>query len=88
MLTIRDIGKQSLIQRAIGSSQPAITIDILKKYQILIPDVVYQKKIASILSTYDDLIEKNNRKIAILQQMAEELYKEWFVRFRFPGYIR
>lgn len=81
-----DFGKQSLIQRAIGSSQPAITIDILKKYQILIPDVVYQKKIASILSTYDDLIEKNNRKVAILQTMAEELYKEWFVRFRFPGY--
>ena len=45
-----------------------------------------QNKIASILSTYDDLIEKNNRKIAILQEMAEELYKEWFVRFRFPGY--
>lgn len=81
-----DFGKQSLVQRAIGSSQPAITIDILKKYQILIPDIVYQNKIVSVLSIYDDLIEKNNRKIEILQDMAEELYKEWFVRFRFPGY--
>ena len=81
-----DFGKQSLVQRAIGSSQPAITIDILKKYQILIPDIIYQNKIVSVLSIYDDLIEKNNRKIEIFQDMAEELYKEWFVRFRFPGY--
>ena len=45
-----------------------------------------QTKIASILSAYDDLIENNNKRIKILEQMAENLYKEWFVRFRFPGY--
>lgn len=45
-----------------------------------------QKKIASILSAYDDLIENNNQRIKLLEEMAEEIYKEWFVRFRFPGY--
>lgn len=50
------------------------------------PDIKTQRKIGTILSAYDDLIEKNNRKIAILQEQAQELYKEWFLRFRFPGH--
>lgn len=50
------------------------------------PSPNIQTKIASILSAYDDLIENNNKRIKILEQMAENLYKEWFVRFRFPGY--
>lgn len=50
------------------------------------PSLNIQTKIASILSSYDDLIENNNKRIKILEQMAENLYKEWFVRFRFPGY--
>lgn len=45
-----------------------------------------QVKIADILSTYDNLIENNNKRIRLLEQMAENIYKEWFVRFRFPGY--
>jgi type I restriction enzyme S subunit len=45
-----------------------------------------QQKIASILSAYDELIENNNQRIQLLEQMAEEIYKEWFVRLRFPGY--
>lgn len=69
-----------------GTKMPRGTPNAIMKY--LVPDVddKVQKKIASVLSAYDDLIEKNNRKIEILQDMAEELYKEWFVRFRFPGY--
>ena len=50
------------------------------------PSLTIQNKIANILSTYDDLIENNNKRIKLLEQMAEDLYKEWFVRFRFPGY--
>lgn len=50
------------------------------------PSPNVQTKIASILSAYDDLIENNKKRIKILEQMAENLYKEWFVRFRFPGY--
>lgn len=79
-------GKASLLQRAIGSSQPALTIDILKKYRILLPSIVVQHRIASILSTYDSLIENNTKRIRLLEKMAENLYKEWFVRFRFSGH--
>ena len=50
------------------------------------PDIEIQIKIADILSAYDNLIENNNKRIHLLEQMAENLYKEWFVRFRFPGY--
>lgn len=81
MLKVAELNKY-----AGGSAQPLITQSILKHLKCDIPDLDEQKAIASILSTYDDLIEKNNRKIEILQDMAEELYKEWFVRFRFPGY--
>ena len=75
-----------LLNNATGAAQPCLFIGFLKKVKIEFPALSLQETIASILSAYDDLIEKNNRKIAILQQMAEELYKEWFVRFRFPGY--
>jgi len=53
-----------------------------------IPDITKdeQRRIASILSAYDNLIENNNKRIRLLEQMAENLYKEWFVRFRFPGH--
>lgn len=79
-------GKNSLLQLAIGSSQPAITIEILKKYKLNLPNISIQCRIASILSAYDNLIENNNKRIRLLEQMAENLYKEWFVRFRFPGH--
>ena len=79
-------GKDSLVCRCIGSSQAALTIDILKKYKLLVPERKIQDRIVSILSAYDNLIEVNNKRIKVLEQMAENLYKEWFVRFRFPGY--
>ena len=79
-------GKESLTNRCIGSSQAALTIDILKKYKLLVPRRETQDEIVSILSAYDNLIEVNNKRIKVLEQMAENLYKEWFVRFRFPGH--
>lgn len=58
-----------------------------KKHTVLeIPLLPIQKKIADILSAYDDLIENNQRRIALLEKMAEEIYREWFVRLRFPGH--
>ncbi len=69
-----------------GAAQSQITINNLKRHSMLLPDLSIQKRIADILSTYDDLIENNNRRIALLEKAAQELYKEWFVRFRFPGY--
>lgn len=54
--------------------------------EVSIPDLPTQRKIAGILSAYDDLIENNLRRIKILEQMAQSLYREWFVHFRFPGH--
>jgi len=69
-----------------GTKMPRGSKSAIMKY--LVPDISFQLqvKIASILSTYDSLIENNTRRIALLEKMAQELYKEWFVRFRFPGH--
>jgi type I restriction enzyme S subunit len=56
------------------------------KAKLALPDRGVQRKIAGLLSTYDDLIANNQRRIALLETMAEEIYREWFVRMRFPGY--
>jgi type I restriction enzyme S subunit len=69
-----------------GSTRAYLGITAQKKLPILLPPIEIQKKIAAILSTYDNLIENNTKRIAILEQMAEQIYKEWFVRMRFPGY--
>lgn len=58
----------------------------IQKLKLNLPDLPTQERIADILSAYDDLIEANNRRIELLEQAAQELYKEWFVRFRFPGH--
>ena len=58
----------------------------VQRLKLKLPDLPTQQRIADILSTYDDLIENNNRRVTLLEQAAQELYKEWFVRFRFPGY--
>ena len=69
-----------------GASRNAITKAMIEKLVIPIPNLDSQRRIASILSAYDNLIENNNKRIRLLEQMAENLYKEWFVRFRFPGH--
>lgn len=69
-----------------GASIPSMTSKTYYGIKVELPDVQTQQKIASILSAYDNLIENNNKRIKILEQMAENLYKEWFVRFRFPDY--
>jgi type I restriction enzyme S subunit len=60
--------------------------DKIYRVKIKIPDVTTQQKIADILSKYDDLIENNRRRIELLERSARLLYKEWFVRLRFPGH--
>lgn len=79
-------GTQTLWNRTIGSAQPALTIDSIKKLSIPVPSKAIQDKISTTLTTFDQIIENNNKRIKLLEQMAENLYKEWFVRFRFPGY--
>ena len=58
----------------------------LVRIKVPLPDIEHQNTIANTLFQYDNLIENNNKRINLLEQMAESLYKEWFIRFRFPGY--
>lgn len=69
-----------------GSAQPGMNARVFGKYYLPYTDLYTQQRIASILSAYDSQIENNQKRIKLLEQMAENLYKEWFVRFRFPGY--
>lgn len=67
-------------------AQAGIRGSDLEKIKVPCPHIEIQNQIADVLSAYDDLIDANNRRIELLEQTAQELYKEWFVRFRFPGY--
>ena len=69
-----------------GASRNAMTKEMIGNYLIPQPCIFVQEKIVEILKKYDKLIENNNKRIRLLEQMAENLYKEWFVRFQFPGY--
>jgi len=69
-----------------GSAIPSTSRDAFYAIQLNVPPIVTQHKIAAILSAYDDLIENNLRRIKILEEMAQNLYREWFVKFRFPGH--
>jgi len=69
-----------------GAAQPLLTQTVLKTVEAPIAESDTQQKIASILSAYDDLIENNLKRIKILEEMAQMIYREWFVNFRFPGY--
>jgi len=81
-----DVYKTTLEAISKGTTQDNLSLDKLRKIKFRIPNPTIQLKIAAVLSTYDDLIENNNHRIAILEKMAEELYREWFVRLRFPGH--
>lgn len=68
------------------AAQPNINLEQIGNLKLNLPPLPTQQKIASILSAYDDLIQNYKKQIEALQTAASELYKEWFVRFRFPGY--
>jgi type I restriction enzyme S subunit len=69
-----------------GAAIPRIVLKDFKSMKIPLPPIPTQKKIASILSAYDDLIENNLKRIKLLEEAAQNIYKEWFVNFRFPGW--
>lgn len=80
--------KQKLLSIAQGgATREALTKESIENFEIIIPKSKNtQDKIAKILSNYDDLIENNNKRIKILEEMAQKIYKEWFVDFKFPGH--
>ncbi|PYC35711.1 restriction endonuclease subunit S [Pseudomonas soli] len=70
----------------VGSAQPNFGPTHVRLMHLIMPEWEHQRRIASIVSAYDDLIENNSRRIEILEEMARRLYEEWFVQFRFPGH--
>jgi len=78
--------KNLLIAWAGGTAQKNLLLRDLRAFEVSFSPLPIQRKIASILSAYDDLIENNLRRIRILEEMAQNLYREWFVKFRFPGH--
>lgn len=74
------------LNQAYGAAIQNINTEILRNAEILLPPLQIQKKVALILSSYDSLVENNIKRIKILEEMAQLIYKEWFVKFKFPGH--
>lgn len=71
---------------AIGAAQRTVSLTALRNIEITVPPIETQRRIADIVSAYDDLIENNRKQIKLLEEAAQRLYKEWFVDLRFPGH--
>ena len=69
-----------------GSSQPTISLKSIKEIKVPVPSIKQQEVISEAILNYDNLIENNNQRIAILEDMAQSLYREWFVNFRYPNH--
>lgn len=78
--------KDYITQKAVGATMPNLNTGILERIPIVLPPVTAQQRIASTLSAYDALMENNRRRMGLLEEAARQLYREWFVRLRFPGH--
>jgi len=76
----------SLAELDAGSSNPTLNRNHAHLLAVRVPRVRLQRRISAVLASFDDLIEINARRIALLEDLARSLYREWFVRFRFPGH--
>lgn len=81
------MGRAELFTRTGGAVQQVINLADLKTVMVPLPSFVGQQRISEILTNYDDLIENNSRRMALLEDSARQLYREWFVRLRFPGHV-
>ena len=77
---------QNLGARDGASAVPGVNRNVLHRLSVMRPPLGTQRKIAAVLSAYDDLIENNNRRIKLLEEMAQRIYREWFVDFRYLGH--
>jgi len=80
------IDRKKLISNVTGAIFDNLKTDVLRDHEILLPPINDQKRIADILSAFDDKIELNNKISRTLEEMAQAIFKEWFVKFKFPGY--
>ncbi|HEY5911652.1 MAG TPA: restriction endonuclease subunit S, partial [Verrucomicrobiae bacterium] len=81
-----DTIKRHYQQVSHGAAQDNLSLEKLLSFKLKVPPAEEQRAIADILSAYDDLIENNRRRMALLEKAARLLYQEWFVRLRFPGH--
>jgi type I restriction enzyme S subunit len=81
-----DTIKRQYQQVAHGAAQDNLSLEKLLSFKLTVPPPKVQREIADVLSAYDDLIENNRRRMALLEEAARLLYREWFVRLRFPGH--
>ena len=81
-----DLMRNRFLAVSCGATQDNLSLDKLLLFPIVTPGIDAQRRIGGILSAYDNLIENNTRRIKILEEMAQALYREWFVHFRFPGH--
>ncbi len=81
-----DLGRHQLASKAVGVTMPNISASIVRSMEIRFPSSAAQRLIVGILTAYDDLIENNARRIEILEETAQAIYREWFVEFRYPGH--
>jgi type I restriction enzyme S subunit len=79
-------GKAHIKGRLVGAAQQVFNTNTAADFEIPAPPLPVQRRIAAVLSNYDDLVENNTRRIRILEEMAQAIYREWFVHFRFPGH--
>jgi len=80
------LGRQNILSVARGAVQQNLNITSVEALRVPLPPLSEQRHIVNLLSAYDDLIENNRRRMALLEDAARQLYREWFVRLRFPGH--
>ena len=86
MITLKGLKHALKDYQSDKAAVPGVDRNVLHELKVRAPNITTQLRIASILSTYDDLIENNHRRMALLEESARLLYREWFVRLRFPGH--
>lgn len=85
-LKCSDFAKYNIGNAVGAANQASITLDTIRNFTFACPDIITQKQIANILSSYDNLVANNQKQIKLLEEAAQRLYKEWFVDLRFPGH--
>lgn len=78
--------KTEFQKRSKGATQDNLSVDKINSLKVKVPNYSYQVKVADIISTYDYLIENNQNRISTLEEMAQRLYTEWFIKFKFSGH--
>ncbi|MCT1627718.1 restriction endonuclease subunit S [Corynebacterium sanguinis] len=78
--------RERLVGNAHGAAQQNLSQQLIKPFKLAVPALATQQRIGAILRSIDELIENNRRRIEVLEKMARAIYREWFVKFRYPGH--